>query len=187
MIRKLIALSPFLLHAFFYLAQMPIIDAFLISNRSLDSKQLWAPKSTIKPNTAKPALALLWVSNQRLDEDVLNDSGESLEALPTPKSLQQKKNEAKWQHLKEINNKFWDYTCNFLYVGISCLILLNFCGFGYTISAEEGLNVMPLNTYRQQRQWKQEIQRLQNQPFPKPLSVMQQAPDEPLINNPETF
>lgn len=59
---------------------------------------------------------------------------------------------------KDINNKFWDYTCNFLYVAISCLILLNFIGFGYTISMEEGLNVMPIDRYRTERQWTEEIQ-----------------------------
>jgi len=64
-----------------------------------------------------------------------------------------------WAQAKDINNKFWDFTVNFLYVAISCLIFLNLSGFGYTITKEKGLDVMPIETYRRERQWKEEIGR----------------------------
>lgn len=173
MIHRFLILSPLLLHSTIFLVQVSDVAAFVAIHRGSDSKLLSASQSTIKAVTVKLSPVMLGVSNQRLDEDVDSDSEKSLESLPATKSHEQKLNQARWKQLKEINNMFWDYTCNFLYVGISCLILLNVCGFGYTISAEEGLNVMPLNTYRQQRQWQQEIQRLQNQPFPSSLSQIQ--------------
>ena len=63
------------------------------------------------------------------------------------------------QQLMDINRLFWDYTVNFFYVAISCLILLNFCGFGYSFSADDGFQVLPINEFIQERQWKEELNR----------------------------
>jgi hypothetical protein len=63
------------------------------------------------------------------------------------------------QQLMEINRLFWDYTVNFFYVAISCLILLNFCGYGYSFTADDGFQVLPMNEFIQERQWKQELNR----------------------------
>jgi len=58
-----------------------------------------------------------------------------------------------------INRLFWDYTVNFFYVAISCLILLNVCGYGYSFSMEDGFLVLPAQEYIQDRQWKEELHR----------------------------
>jgi hypothetical protein len=63
------------------------------------------------------------------------------------------------RQLQQINNLFWDYTVNFFYVAISCLILLNACGYGYSFSADLGLQVLPINEFIQERQWKEELNR----------------------------
>ena len=63
------------------------------------------------------------------------------------------------QQLLDFNRLFWDYTVNFFYVAISCLILLNFCGYGYSFTADDGFQVLPMNEFIQERQWKQELNR----------------------------
>jgi hypothetical protein len=63
------------------------------------------------------------------------------------------------RQLQQINTLFWDYTVNFFYVAISCLILLNVCGYGYSFSADQGLQVLPINEFIQERQWKEELNR----------------------------
>ncbi len=135
----------------------------------------------LKP--VKPPSKHLWVSNRGIDEDLSGDSDELLKSpFSKPKDPQGITSDAVWKRFKNMNNKFWDYTCNFLYVGISCLIFLNLCGFGYTISREEGVNVMPLKTYRQERQWRQEIQREQNHRPSRPLSTIHQGPVTTLLS-----
>lgn len=128
-------------------------------------------------------LIALGVSNQGMEEDLVSDDDQLL--LNDPGLKRKKPNQmlnnddATWQQIKGINNKFWDYTCNFLYIGISCLILLNISGFGYTITREEGLRVMPLKTYRLERQWQEEIQRQQaihSQSSTRPMTAIQNAP-----------
>merc|ERR1712130_1087187 len=64
-----------------------------------------------------------------------------------------------WKELKDINDKFWDYVVNFLYVLISIGIILNLSGFAYTFDGDAGLRIVPVQQYRQELQWKQEIQR----------------------------
>jgi hypothetical protein len=126
-------------------------------------------RSPTKMRTSSIETTALWVSDQGLDED---ESSAPLQAK-TPQELS---NQARWTQVKDINNKFWDYTCNFLYVGISGLILLNLSGYGYTISHEEGLNVMPIHTYRQERQWKEELERQRAFVAPTAASAIQKAP-----------
>mmetsp|Transcript_76649 Transcript_76649/g.215094 ORF Transcript_76649/g.215094 Transcript_76649/m.215094 type:complete len:213 (+) Transcript_76649:77-715(+) len=151
--------------------------------------------------TATATTTTIWVSNHGREEDDSssssssssrmmsfdNSDSSSLDESSSPvkkkKTPQELSNEALWKQFKDINNKFWDYTCNFLYVAIAGLILLNVSGFGYTISREDGLNIMPMQTYRQERQWREELERQQQQQMRQqqqqvvsPASVIQRAP-----------
>merc|ERR1712037_60812 len=64
-----------------------------------------------------------------------------------------------WKEVKDIINKFWDYIVNFLYVFISIGIILNLSGFAYTLDGHAGLRIVPVSQYRQELQWKREMQR----------------------------
>ncbi len=86
--------------------------------------------------------------------------GDVADGKPAPADKMKEFLSSPWvKRAVEVNNRFWDYTCSFLYVAISCLILLNLAGFGYTISMESGLDVMPVDAYRTERQWREEIRR----------------------------
>lgn len=74
------------------------------------------------------------------------------------KSPQERQHELWVNQIKDMNTKFWDYTVIFSYIGISCLILLNVLGYGYSFTPQ-GLQVLPLPEYIQDRQWKEELQR----------------------------
>ena len=50
-----------------------------------------------------------------------------------------------------------------MYVLISCGILLNLCGYGYTISKTEGLNIQTIDELRQEKLWQQEMQRYESE------------------------
>ena len=115
--------------------------------RATRSVSPFSAASIVRPYTTSPTRAY---SNEEPQAEVADES-KTVVAEFFESDL--------WKQMQDVNNKFWDYTCAFLYVAISCLILLNFCGFGYTITAEEGLNVMPVQTYIQERQWKEEIAR----------------------------
>eukprot|EP00429_Kryptoperidinium_foliaceum_P049045 CAMPEP_0176104152 /NCGR_PEP_ID=MMETSP0120_2-20121206/52259_1 /TAXON_ID=160619 /ORGANISM="Kryptoperidinium foliaceum, Strain CCMP 1326" /LENGTH=180 /DNA_ID=CAMNT_0017438251 /DNA_START=26 /DNA_END=568 /DNA_ORIENTATION=+ len=116
---------------------------------------------------ASVSATALSVSNQGFDEQ---------DDFPKRKSKEEIEREAFIKDLKDINNKFWDYTVTFFYVAISCLILLNFAGFGYRFTSE-GLDVVPIQQYREERQWREEMQRQDIiVPPARPASIMQQAP-----------
>lgn len=84
---------------------------------------------------------------------------------PTPTPPEEKEttsssdSQLDWKMIKDINNKFWEYTCNFFYITISLGILLNFSGYSYTVSAKNGLNIRPISEVRQEMQWDQEMKR----------------------------
>lgn len=114
------------------------------------------PGFLVSRTTEHPSLVSLSAFNDNLREDdnsrsnTDDDDGNKIRTFLSSPIVKQ---------IMEINNKFWDYTCNFLYVAISCLILLNLTGFGYTLSMENGLDVMPVDKYRTERQWREQIAR----------------------------
>lgn len=131
-----------------------------MTRKSLAMKNAKMQQHFLRPSTT------LWVFNERDFPEGNNDKdNDSLESSPewSVKSKKELQRAALWKQVKEVNNRFWDYTCVFFYVGISCLIFLNICGFGYTITKEEGLNVVPMQTYRQERRWRDEIHRQEKQ------------------------
>lgn len=154
--------------------------AFVIECPGATAFQSLTPQSAALTRAKKSQKFLsttaLGVSNHGREEDFFEDESDNSDVpVLQTKSAEELKRAAFWKQAKDINNKFWDYTCVFCYVGISCLILLNFCGFGYTITREDGLNVMPLQEYRQERQWK-EVQKQHVQAIVRPASALQQAP-----------
>jgi hypothetical protein len=82
--------------------------------------------------------------------------------------------EKEWKQIKEINNKFWDYTCNFLYITIGLGIVLNLSGWAYTISPEQGLKIIPVSQHREEKLWKIEMQRYEIEAQQKKATLMQQ-------------
>ena len=132
------------------------------------------PSLTQVSAPVQKSMTVLWSSNS-VDEDDDNFLVQFDSAENTKKPRDDKEVSSNlWKQVQVVNDKFWDYTCNFLYIAISCLILLNFCGFGYTISAKEGLNIMPIQEYRQERQWKEELNK--QRPLVAPASALQTAP-----------
>jgi len=143
-------------------------------------------RMTLHQKSSMPSFTALFVSNR---EDLLEDADEENEAaVPAviPKSAQQLHREAFWKQAKRVNNRFWDYTVIFWYVGISCLILLNVCGYGYTITKEDGLNVMPIQEYRQERQWREEMER-QEQEATQRMMMVRPSSSSPLQQAPAAF
>jgi hypothetical protein len=139
--------------------------------RPLTYQQQSSTSAMLSTRRIESSSTARWVANSPghhdeddfLSSDELSDSSSLLESTTSKKTPEEisKEEALLWTQVKAVNNKFWDYTCNFFYVGMSCLILLNLSGYGYTISLEDGLNVMPMHTYRQDRQWREEIQKQQ--------------------------
>ena len=116
----------------------------MISPRVTSGFQHLGPSSV---TTRKP-VSFLQVSN--IDEP------------PTPPEEKKKskdESQVNWKAIKEINNKFWEYTCNFLYITISLGILLNLSGYAYSISLKDGLTIRSVSEVRQEMQWNQEMKR----------------------------
>lgn len=80
-----------------------------------------------------------------------------------------------WKEIKHVNNEFWDYTCNFLYIFLGTGIILNFSGFAYTVTPDKGLNVMPLSQYREEKLWKQEMQNYEREAAEKHAFLLKQS------------
>lgn len=79
-----------------------------------------------------------------------------------------------WKEIKKANNKFWEYTCNFLYVTISLGIVLNLSGFAYTVSPKEGLTITTISQHREEKLWKQEMKRYEMEAEGKKAVLMHQ-------------
>ena len=123
-----------------------------VSMMTLSVSAFQAPRmySTVTPSTVVSSPTSLFMSDQAPSppEEVTED-------VPTEDFRQS----MMWKQIKDINNKFWDYTVNFFYVAISCGILLNMSGYGYQISLTEGITVMSAEEIHQERQWQEEMDR----------------------------
>jgi hypothetical protein len=80
-----------------------------------------------------------------------------------------------WKKAKEINDKFWDFTVNFFYVIMTLGIVLNLSGFAYKVSPDEGLTIKTIAERRQELQWNQEMQRLENEASMNQKSMLEKS------------
>lgn len=147
---------------------MSTSSCLAFSNPSSLSKTL-TRRSTAVDQFISP-LVVMWSSLEEDDTELTEDA----------RRQRQPQSQNAWiQNILKINHLFWDYTVNFLYVSISCLILLNVCGYGYSFSAQDGFQVMPLNEFIQDRQWKQEVYRQSSlKTTPPALRTLQQSQDQ---------
>ena len=120
------------------------------------------PSTGHATSLAKPLASSLAVPSRSL----LTSTSSALAMSSTPDEDDNPKSKDEnlmWKQIRRINDKFWDYTVNFFYVLISCGILLNLCGYGYTISKTEGLNIQTIDELRQEKLWQQEMQRYESE------------------------
>jgi hypothetical protein len=131
-----------------------------IQSRTLVATTLWESRDD-SDLTEETRLLLKHAASARLDRSNPNRNGRTTlnESSLVPTKEGESPFKAAVQQLMDINRLFWDYTVNFFYVAISCLILLNFCGYGYSFSADDGFQVLPITEFIQERQWKQELNR----------------------------
>jgi len=157
----------------FFCAADVVVSSFL-ETRALRPTQQYIASSLVKLNRHA---ASLQVSKKDL-ESPASDETDVTSVLPSSpltaealKKQQQQRDFGKlWKQAKEAEKIISDYTYNFLYVGISCLILLNLCGYAYTITPKEGLNVMTIQRFQKEWQWKVEIQRQQSETLGRDVS-----------------
>jgi hypothetical protein len=80
-----------------------------------------------------------------------------------------------WKKVKEINDKFWDFTVNFFYVIMTLGIVLNLSGFAYKVSPDEGLKINTIAERRQELQWNQELQKYENEASMNQKSMLEKS------------
>lgn len=139
------------LHKSLLIAYLALICCMITPRHATGFQQQQQPRrrvqSTFPSIKTREPISILQVSN--IDD-------------PPPTPPEEKKtddSQLTWKMIKDINNKFWEYTCNFLYITISLGILLNLSGYSYTVSVNNGLNIRPITEVKQERQWNQEMKR----------------------------
>jgi len=80
-----------------------------------------------------------------------------------------------WKKVREINEKFWDYTVNFFYVALTFGIVLNLTGYAYKVDLQDGLTIQTVTERRQELQWQQEMKRYGDEAAMKEKALLQKS------------